>query len=159
MIGFFERLLTGTAAEVPKLAELDRRHVATAALMIEAARIDGHMDAAERRAIGAILEERLDLAHDTVEELLIEAEEQAARAADWHGFTNVIKNAYDASGRQAIVEMLWEVVERDGRLHDLEASLMRRVPALLHLSGRDNAEARRAARARLGLPAAPYGDG
>jgi uncharacterized tellurite resistance protein B-like protein len=43
------------------------------------------------------------------------------------------------------------VVYADRRLHDLEASLLRRVTGLLHISDRDSGEARLRVRARLGL--------
>ena len=60
-----------------------------------------------------------------------------------------------AQTASAMLEMLWEVVEKDGRVDVLEAALMRRVPALLYVSDRDSALARRNARTRLGLPPQP----
>jgi uncharacterized tellurite resistance protein B-like protein len=50
-----------------------------------------------------------------------------------------------------VIEMLWEVAYADGRLHDYEASLLRRVTGLLYVSDRDSGEARKRVLARLGL--------
>lgn len=152
MRGLLERLLSG-AAGVP--AGHDRRQLAAAALLLEAARVDGHLGADERALVETLLTERLGVAPTMVAALMREALGAAEAAADWQGFTRVLKDAYDAEGRVALVEMLWEVVEKDGRVDDLEASLLRRVRALLYVSDRDSALARRRARARLGLAAPP----
>ena len=47
--------------------------------------------------------------------------------------------------------MLWEVAYMDGELHDMEASLMRRLAGLLYVSDKENGLARKAARERLGI--------
>jgi uncharacterized tellurite resistance protein B-like protein len=152
MRAFLERLLAGPAAAplVP-----DREHLAAAALLLEAARVDGHLGADERGVVERLLVARLGVPAATIEGLMREALAAAEDAADWQGFTRVLKDAYDAEGRIALVEMLWEVVEKDGRVDDLEAALMRRVRALLYVSDRDSALARRRARERLGLDPLP----
>jgi uncharacterized tellurite resistance protein B-like protein len=50
-----------------------------------------------------------------------------------------------------MIEMLWEVVYADGELHDLEASLLRRVGGLLYVSDRDRGAARMRVLNRLGI--------
>jgi uncharacterized tellurite resistance protein B-like protein len=152
MRAFLERLLAGPAA-VP--AAPDREHLAAAALFLEAARVDGHLGADERGVVERLLVARLGVPAATVEGLMQEALLAAEDAADWQGFTRVLKGAFDAEGRVALVEMLWEVVEQDGRVDMLEASLMRRVAGLLYVGDRDSAMARRRARARLGLDPVP----
>jgi uncharacterized tellurite resistance protein B-like protein len=149
MLNILERLLGADAPSAYSGNEPEPHHVAAAALLIEAASVDGDFDAEERDNIERLLIERFGLDPALAARLMDEAEEAAQESADWHGFTRVLKDAYDEAGRIAIIEMLWEVVESDGRLHDLEASLMRRVPALLYVSDRDNAEARRRAKERL----------
>ncbi|HET6344134.1 MAG TPA: TerB family tellurite resistance protein, partial [Myxococcota bacterium] len=106
----------------------------------------------ERRRIEELLAARFGLEGDVVQELLDHAGERIAEGSDWHGYTRVLKDAYGEAGRIAIVEMLWEVVLADGVVHDYEASLMRRVPALLYVSDRENADARSRAAERLAQP-------
>src|SRR5690606_16660129 len=109
-------------------------------LLIEAASVDGCFSEHERQRTERLLAERfgMDAAH--ARELIAHAEAHAG--TDWHGYTRVLKEAYDHEGRIAMVEMLWEVILTDGELHDYEASLMRRVPALLYVSDRESALAR-----------------
>jgi uncharacterized tellurite resistance protein B-like protein len=152
MLSFLERLLPGRPDALP---ERERHHLAAAALLVEAARVDGHLGDDERAAVERLLATRLGVAAADVAALMRDALVSAETAADWQGFTRVLKDAFDAEGRVALIEMLWEVIERDGRVDVLEAALMRRVPALLYVSDRDNALARRRARARLGLDPAP----
>jgi uncharacterized tellurite resistance protein B-like protein len=148
MWGFLDTLL-GKAAPLAAAPGHDERHLAAAALLVEAALVDGGFGPRERLQIGQLLETRLGLAADAARELLEHAASASTEGSDWHGYTRVLKDAYDDQGRQAIVEMLWEVVLADGVVHDYEASLMRRVPALLYVSDRESAEARARAAERL----------
>lgn len=131
---------------------LDPRLVAAAALMVEAASLDGQFAGQERERIERLLVERFHLAPEIAVQLLDEAQSHARDSAGWHGFTTAVKEGFDHQGRIGLIEMLWEIVYADGRLHDYEASLLRRVAGLLYVSGAESAEARERALARLGLP-------
>ena len=61
-----------------------------------------------------------------------------------------INDHYDHADRLAVMEMLWEVVYADGRLHAYEANLIRRVGGLLHITDRERGEARKRVLARVG---------
>lgn len=138
-------------SDAGKARSFPREQLAAAALMVEAARLDGRFGSEERRLIGRLLEQRFALPHDIAAELVADAEEASRESADWHGFTREIKDALDHAGRLAVIEMLWEVVYADGELHDYEASLLRRVVGLLHVSDRESGEARLRVLARHGL--------
>ena len=146
----FLRALLGLEPESrPALAALEPRLVAAAALMVEAARLDGEFSEGERQRILRLLTGRFGLPPEAAERLLAAGEDEAASSVDLHGFTSAIKDGFDHEGRVALLEMLWAVVYADGRLHDYEASLMRRVAGLLYVSGGESAEARDRALARL----------
>ena len=158
MLGFLETLLGRGDAGAAAAPAHDERHLAAAALMVEAALVDGSFGEQERLQIRQLLEGRLGLAASAARELLDHAAERSAEGSDWHGYTRVLKDAYDEQGRIALVEMLWEIVLADGAVHDYEASLMRRVPALLYVSDRDNADARaRVAQRSRGSRRRPWG--
>jgi uncharacterized tellurite resistance protein B-like protein len=148
MWGLLDSLL-GKAAPLAAAPSHDEHHLAAAALMVEAALVDGRLGPKERLQIRQLLETRLGLTTDAALDLMEHAAAHSAEGSDWHGYTRVLKDAYDDQGRQAIVEMLWEVVLADGVVHDYEASLMRRVPALLYVGDRENAEARARVAERL----------
>lgn len=148
MIDFIDRLL-GRANQGQPEPRFARHHLAAAALLVEAALTDGQFGTLERGHIQDLLAERFGLGRDVAAALLERAETEARNAVEWHGFTNVLKQAYDAAGRVEIIEMLWEIVLADGRVDDYEASLMRRVAGLLYVADGVSAEARERARQRL----------
>jgi len=122
--------------------------LAAAALLVEAAIIDGQFHEKERAAITQVLSERFGLDDDETAELMGEAEIEVAESAQIFKFTRVIAETLEADERVAVIEMLWDVVFADGRVDDYEAALARRVAGLLHISDRDHANARRSARQR-----------
>ncbi len=128
---------------------------AAAALMVEAASIDGRLDEAERDTIERLLVERFDLAQDEASELL----QGALEAHDGHNhllrFTRQIKDGFSLEERSAVIEMLWEVAYADGELHQYEANLLRRVGGLIYVSDRERGAARKRVLTRLGLQDAP----
>jgi uncharacterized tellurite resistance protein B-like protein len=134
-------------------------HVAAAALMVEAARLDGTFGDGERQLIKRLLEERFHLPPALAAALLEQAERSASQSVAWQGFTRAIKDALPPEQRGMILEMLWEVAYADGELHDYEASLLRRVAGLLYVSDRESGEARQRVLARLGLSPAPAAPG
>lgn len=128
----------------------DELQIAAAALLVEAAQMDDDFDARERRKVLELVTDRFNLSRDESLSLLAAAEERVAHANQLHGFTRVVNKAFDQAERVELLEMLWEVTYADGQLHDYEASLMRRLTGLLHVSDRESAAARNRALARLG---------
>lgn len=129
----------------------DELHVAAAVLLVEAARMDAEFDPTERARIEALLAQRFGLEAHESQALLAQAEQTAAETVEWQGFTQVIKDRLAPAERVSVIEMLWEVVYADGRLHDYEASLLRRITGLLYVSDWESGEARKRVLARLGL--------
>jgi uncharacterized tellurite resistance protein B-like protein len=116
--------------------------IAAAALMVEAARLDGSFTDVERDRIRKLLVQHFQLNPWAAGELLARAERTATESVAWQGFTQAIKDGLPPEERVGILEMLWEVAYADGKLHDYEASLLRRVAGLLYVSDRDSGEAR-----------------
>lgn len=131
-------------------AEIDRVQLATAALLVEAAQMDAEFGAEERARITDLVERRFDLGEAESAALMKAALEKIEQSVEVFGFTREIKNALPPEERIEVMEMLWEVAYADGELHDLEASLMRRLAGLLHVSDRDSGSARKRVLVRLG---------
>ena len=138
-------------APQPRTHDFEERQLAAAALLVEAATMDGHFDAAERASVERLLRSRFQLDAATTTELLGQAEQAVAASVEWHGFTRAIKDGFDPAERLELIEMLWAVAYADGQLHDYEASLLRRITGLLYVTDRDSGEARKRVLARLGL--------
>ncbi|MEM8949508.1 MAG: TerB family tellurite resistance protein [Pseudomonadota bacterium] len=129
----------------------EEKQLAAAALMVEAANLDDDFDASERTRIEALLQEQFSLSAEEAGDLLSAGEKASSDSVEWQGFTRAIKDGFEPEERIALIEMLWEVAYADGRLHDYEASLIRRITGLLYVSDRDSGEARKRVRARLGI--------
>lgn len=127
----------------------DKVQLATVALLVEAAQMDAEFGAEERAKIIELVEGRFGLSAAESRELLQAASEKIEQAVEVFGFTREIKNAFSPEERIEMMEMLWEVAYADGVLHDLEASLMRRLAGLLHVSDRDSGLARKRVLVRL----------
>ncbi len=130
---------------------IEEYQVAAAALLVEAARMDDTFDSGERATILNLLTGRFALTAEEGEDLLDAAEEEVAQSNQLYGFTKAVKDAFTNEQRVELLEMLWEVAYSDGELHDYEASLIRRVTGLLHVSDRDSGAARKRALEKLAL--------
>lgn len=148
MLGLLKSLLAGS--DSPGGADNALR-LAVATLMVEAAGLDGSFDESERRRLLSLLAQRFELDAAGAERLLAEAQEAQARAVGLESMTRTIKNALDQDQRIEVLEMLWEVVYADGRLHDYEANLLRRLAGLVYVSDQDAGAARKRVVARMGL--------
>lgn len=148
MFGRFKELLADSRDGDRRGAEALR--LAVAVLLVEAARMDGRVDAAERRTIARLLGRRFQLADDAAEGLIGRAAGEAERSSQLFGFTHEVNRRLSTEERVGLVEMLWEVAYADGRLHDFESSLMRRLAGLLHVPDAESGAARRRVLSRLG---------
>jgi len=124
--------------------------VAAAALLIEAARVDGRIDPAERATIAALLGQRFGLDAAAAHALMDLGERENARSVQLHRFAHVVNRCFSEAARIELIEMLWAVVYADGVATDYEANLMRRIGGLLYVEDRDRGAARQRVLARLG---------
>jgi len=125
--------------------------LAAAALLVEAASLDGAFDADERAAVARVLQSHFELNEDELSTLMAAAETRQAESNQLLAFTRAIKAHYSPEERIEIIEMLWEVAYADGVLHDYEANLLRRVGGLIYVPDRERGAARQRVLARLGI--------
>ena len=142
---------SGSGAAGGRRHQPNELQLAVAALLVEAARLDGRFGAAERAVIGRLIERRLGFEGADADALVAAAEAEMSRSADLWSFARVVKNGFDYDERVAMIEMLWEVAYADGELHDYEASLLRRIAGLLYVSDQDSGRARKQVLERLGM--------
>lgn len=129
--------------------------LAAAALMIEGARLDGHVAPAEQARIEALLRERFELDAEEIASLMEAAASAVDDAVEIYAFTREIKSHFDHDERVKLIEMLWEVVYADGELHPFEANLLRRTAGLLYVTDRESGAARKRVVSRLGAAGDP----
>ena len=138
-------------AQSADLDENQELRLAAAALLIEAARMDGNVDDAERHAIAEQLAGCFNLNGEETDALIEAAGAKVDESTQLYPFTRVITDRFSEDERIRMIEMLWTVAYADRRLHDYEASLVRRVAGLIHVADRDNGAARKRVLQRLGL--------
>jgi uncharacterized tellurite resistance protein B-like protein len=130
-------------------------HVAVAALLVEAARMDDNFDPAERVAIRRVLSRHFALDDAAVERLIATAERAVEGSSALYRFTRVVAERFDPGARVGMIEMLWEVAYADGVLDPDEDALIRRIAGLIFVEDHERGAARQRVLARMGR--APQG--
>ncbi|MBT7955781.1 MAG: TerB family tellurite resistance protein [Rhodospirillaceae bacterium] len=133
--------------------EKDELQAAAAALLVEAAYMDGDFDEDERASITQLMKSHFELNDDESQTLIEEAEIVIQESGQLYNFTRVIKDRYEAEQRIEMIEMLWEVAYADGNVDHFEANLISRVAGLIYVNDRDRGDARKRVIARLGIVA------
>lgn len=154
----FDRILDLLLPGDAPRAETDI-HIAVAALLVEAARMDDDFAPSERAAIRQVLARRFALDPATVDRLVAAAEQAADRSSALYRFTRVVADRFDPAARVGMIEMLWEVAYADGVLDPDEDALIRRIAGLIFVEDHERGEARRRVLARLGHDAGPATQG
>jgi uncharacterized tellurite resistance protein B-like protein len=144
MIDRLLNFLSGAAAPAAE-AGADELHLAVAALLIEAARMDESFDDKERATIERLLASRFELAPGAVAALIATAEEKVRDATQYFPFTRAILKRLTTEQRVEIIEMLWQVAYADGVLDPHEDALLRQIAGLIHVPDRDRGLARKRA--------------
>lgn len=137
---FSERLQPGADAD-PEHG----RNLAAAALLIEVARADFHIDGDEARLIERMLIDTLDLTPEEVAEIVDLARAEIDEGASLHQFTRLINEHYAIADKCHFMTQLWRVAACDGRIDDHEEHILRRLADLLHLRHSEFIQARHAA--------------
>ena len=138
LVGRSMPVIGGTAAE-------DEMHLAVAALLIEAARMDSTFDVAERASIEALLATKFNLDGVAVRQLIDDAQRKVEDSTQYFPFTNTISKNMTIEQRTEIIEMMWSVAYSDGVLDPHEDMLLRQVAGLLHVPDRERGLARQRA--------------
>ena len=129
----------------------DTLQLAVAALLMEAAQVDGALGERERAAVQRLLERKFRLSAEASQALAAIGERQAERSAQRFGFTRTINERVAPERRVELIEMLWEVAYADGVLDPLEDAMLRQVGGLIDVADPQRGAARRRVLKRLGI--------
>jgi len=115
----------------------DDHRLAAAALLYHVIAVDGSVDEAESNRLHDLLKAQYGLDEEQTAELVRNAEAADQEAVDLYRFTSLLKERLDESEREQIIAMMWDLVYRDGELHEFEDNVIWRVADLLGISNRD----------------------
>jgi uncharacterized tellurite resistance protein B-like protein len=128
LFGTVQSAVSGSAE-----TENHRLQLATAVLLIEIMQSDAGASEVEVTTVERLLRERFELTAEELASLMSLARARQEAAHDLHAFTSQLHAAFDASEKQRILEMFWQVAYADGKLDDHEHHLMRKLGDLLHV--------------------------
>ncbi|MCK8601601.1 TerB family tellurite resistance protein [Desulfoferrobacter suflitae] len=108
--------------------------IATCALLLEMATIDGEFSEAEKTNIINILKREYELSEEDVDFLIHAATEQLEGSIDLWRFTNLINQHSSMEQKLQIIEMVWQIAYTDGKLDQHEDYLVHKLATLLRLT-------------------------
>ena len=108
--------------------------VATCALFVEMAKIDGTFTQEELKTILSILKEKYGLSGEHAHALIEAADKEREQSVDLWQFARLINENYSTEEKIEIVETLWQIVYVDGKMDQYEHYLMNKLKNLLRLS-------------------------
>jgi len=117
--------------------EKDETHdirIATCAIFLEMANIDGEFSQPERDHIIQTMKSTYGLAHEDVLEILEASEKELEGSIDLWQFTNLINRNYSLEEKIQIIEMAWGLAYTDGLLDQHEDYMVHKLANLLRLS-------------------------
>jgi uncharacterized tellurite resistance protein B-like protein len=130
----FDALSRLFANDKPQTEPMDTK-LATAALLVHLAAVDGIVTPAEHKKIGTILGQHFELKPDEVSQLVTEATHRDKDAVDFYQFTSALSKI-DEQERLDIIRLMWQVVFADGGNHELEDNMVWRIAELIGVSNR-----------------------
>ncbi|UCE83966.1 MAG: TerB family tellurite resistance protein [Deltaproteobacteria bacterium] len=108
--------------------------IATCALLLEMANIDGKFSDSEKENIISILKNNYNLSDELANDLIKAADEELKNSIDLWQFTNLINQNYSIDEKIQIIETVWQIVYTDGKLDKYEDYLMHKLAKLLRLT-------------------------
>jgi uncharacterized tellurite resistance protein B-like protein len=110
--------------------------LATAALLVHLAAIDGSVSPVERAALRGALMDYYSLSEPEVDRLIAEATRRDQESVDFYRFTSAL-TSLDEGEKLEIIRMMWQVVFADKKNHELEDNMVWRIAELIGVSARD----------------------
>lgn len=123
--------------------DVDRLHLAVAALLIEVSQIDRRLAPEQRASVLRLARERFALGEGAAKRLVDLADETLAAALDDWIFSKAVREGFGPQERLDVIRMLWQVAAADGRLAPFERDMVERVGAALELAPEAVESARR----------------
>lgn len=111
----------------------DPLRLATAAVLLDIAYADGQFTPAEDGNVVGFLTQRFELSPDDARELIEAADEIRKKTVDHFALTHYIRKNAPLSERIDIVKTMWRLAYSDGKLHEYETYLVRKLADLLGL--------------------------
>jgi len=137
----------GSAKDNSNEKDFDYELTLLCGIMIEAAHTDGNVSNEEITKIKETLKILFFDNSKNINNILDKCLKEINEPKSLHSFTSKINKLYDEEKKLILIEKLWEVVLSDGKVHDFESNLIRRLAGLLYISDFNCGKARKKATA------------
>ena len=118
-------------------------------LMIEAAQTDGKIDKIEIEKISKSLVNIFSENSSDVDLALQKCSKEAEEPKSLHSFTSKLNKMLSDEKKILFIETLWSIILSDGKIHEFESNLIRRLAGLLYISDVSCGNAKKSALAKL----------
>ena len=126
-------MMSGRTSEAQPQQHHDPLRLATAAILLDIAYADGTFSPAEDGNMTGFLSQRFGLSEDDTKELVEAADEIRKKTVDHFALTHYIRKNAPLNDRIDIVKTMWRLAYSDGKLHEYETYLVRKLADLLGL--------------------------
>ena len=133
MLKSLKNIFTSSASDKKDLSDYDELNL-FCGILVEAASIDGTIDKEEVNKIKSSLVEIFDEKDEKIQKIMEECLKEANQPNSIHFYTSKINKSFDDAKKINLLEVLWEIVLADGKIHDFESNLIRRLAGLLYIS-------------------------
>ena len=120
-------------------------------LMIEAAYTDGIISQDEINKISSSLINIFKEDRHLVEKSLSRALENKDNSLSLYFYTSKLNKSFSDEKKVLLIEVLWEVILSDNKVHDFETNLIRRLAGLLYISDVECGNAKKRASKKINL--------
>ena len=134
MIDLIKKIIGSKEVDSEEKTDNGDINLATCALLLELANIDGEFSKEEKDNITVIFKTKYALSEEEIKELIKSSEAELKKSIDLCQFTNVINQNYSLDEKLKVIDTVWEVAYSDGRLEQHEDYLAHKVATLLRLS-------------------------
>ena len=134
MIDLLKKMIGNKESDIEKKTDTGDINLATCALLLELANIDGEFSEQERNNITDIFKTKYALPEEEIHELIKSSEAELEKSIDLWQFTNCINQNYSLEEKLRVIETVWEVAYSDGKLEQHEDYLAHKLATLLRLS-------------------------
>ena len=112
-------------------------HLAAAMLLIEVAKVDHQLDAAELARMKAVLARHWNLGERDLADLVETAQDSSDASVSLHRHIDLVNQNFSPAQKTALVRGMWEIACADARIHHHEEALIRRLADLIYVSHGD----------------------
>ena len=125
--------------------EIDNHLMLISGILIETAAVDGKIDESELSEIKKSLIYFFEINEEKSSYIVNKCLKKTNEPNSLHYFTSKINKEFEYEKKIKLLEILWEIILADGKIHDFETNMVRRLSGLLYVSDVDCGNAKKRA--------------